>query len=61
VDDSLVQQVVEAVLDFLAEFRSQHPAFAGVGASTMISASISLPLHPGAEAAYRARGLITEE
>ena len=61
VDDDLVQQVTEAVLDSLAELRSQHPALAGVGAGTMISAGIAPPLHPGAEAAYRARGLLTAE
>jgi TRAP transporter TAXI family solute receptor len=61
VDDSLVRQVTEAILDSMAEFTGQHPVLAGVGAGTMISAGISLPLHPGAEAAYRARGLITEE
>jgi TRAP transporter TAXI family solute receptor len=61
VDDGLVRQVTEAILDSMAEFSSQHPVLAGVGAGTMISAGISLPLHPGAEAAYRARGLIAAE
>ena len=61
VDDGLVRQVTEAILDSMAEFTGQHPVLAGVGARTMISAGISLPLHPGAEAAYRARGLLTTE
>lgn len=61
VDDSLVQQVTEAVLDSLADLKSLHPALAGIGAGTMISAGISLPLHPGAEAAYRAKGLLAAE
>jgi TRAP transporter TAXI family solute receptor len=61
VDDSLVRQVTEAILDSMAEFTGQHPVLAGVGAGTMMSAGISLPLHPGAEAAYRARGLLSAE
>lgn len=61
VDDGLVRRVTEAILDSMAEFTGQHPVLAGVGAGTMISAGISLPLHPGAEAAYRARGLLAVE
>jgi len=63
VEDGLVQQVTEAILDSMAEFTGQHPVLAGVGAGggTMISAGISLPLHPGAEAAYLAKGLFTAE
>jgi TRAP transporter TAXI family solute receptor len=61
IDDGLVRQVTGAILDSMAEFTGQHPVLAGVGAGTMISAGISLPLHPGAEAAYRARGLIVAE
>lgn len=63
VDDGLVQQLTEAVLDSMPEFTGQHPVLAEVGADakTMISAGISLPLHPGAETAYRARGLLAAE
>jgi TRAP transporter TAXI family solute receptor len=63
VDDGLVRQLTEAVLDSMPEFTGQHPVFADVGAAdgTMVSAGISLPLHPGAEAAYRARGLLPAE
>lgn len=63
VDDGLVRQLTEAVLDSMAEFTGQHPVLAEVGGAegTMVSAGISLPLHPGAEAAYRARGLLPAE
>ncbi len=63
VDDGLVRQLTEAVLDSMAEFTGQHPVLAELraGGGTMISAGISLPLHPGAEAAYRARGLLAAE
>lgn len=61
VEDSLVKQVTEAVLDSMAEFTGQHPALTGIGTETMISAGIALPLHPGAEAAYRVRGLLPAE
>ena len=61
VDDGLVRRVTEAILDSMVEFKGQHPVLASIGAGTMISAGISLPLHPGAEAAYRARGLLAAE
>ena len=61
VEDGLVRQVTGAMLDSMAEFTGQHPALAGVGARTMITAGIALPLHAGAEAAYRARGLLSAE
>jgi len=63
VDDDLVAKVTGAVLDSLATFKSQHPVLAHVGADpkTMMTAGISLPLHAGAEAAYRARGLLAKE
>jgi TRAP transporter TAXI family solute receptor len=63
VDDGLVRQLTGAVLDSMAEFTGQHPVLADVGSAdgTMASAGISLPLHPGAEAAYRARGLLPAE
>jgi TRAP transporter TAXI family solute receptor len=63
VDDGLVRQVTGAILDSMAKFSGQHPVLATVGAGggTMISAGISLPLHPGAEAAYRARGMLPTE
>jgi TRAP transporter TAXI family solute receptor len=54
----LVRQVTEAVLNSMPEFTSQHPALQGISVKTMTSAGIALPLHPGAEEAYRAKGLI---
>lgn len=61
VDDSLVRQVTEAILDSMAEFTGQHPVLAGVGTTTMTSAGIAVPIHSGAESAYRIRGLLPAE
>ncbi|MDH5410311.1 MAG: TAXI family TRAP transporter solute-binding subunit [Alphaproteobacteria bacterium] len=61
VEDSLVEQVTGAVLDAMIEFTGQHPALASITTDSMTSASIALPLHPGAKAAFRARGLLPAE
>lgn len=61
VDDGLVERVTSAILDSMAGFTRQHPVLAGIDAGSMISAGIALPLHPGAEAAYRAKGLLSAE
>lgn len=61
VDEALVRQVTEAILDSMAEFTRQHPALSGIGAHDMVGAGIAVPLHSGAEAAYREKGLLAEE
>ena len=61
VEDALVRQVTEAILNSMAAFTGQHPVLSGVQARDMTSAGIALPLHPGAEAAYRDKGLLAPE
>jgi TRAP transporter TAXI family solute receptor len=60
-EDAMVREVTEAMLGSMAEFIRQHPVLTGIGAHDMITAGIAVPLHSGAEAAYRARGLLTAE
>ncbi len=50
--------VAKAVMDNIEDFRNLHPAFANLQPEQMVSASLSAPLHAGAERAYRELGLI---
>ncbi|MEQ8709566.1 MAG: TAXI family TRAP transporter solute-binding subunit [Rhodospirillales bacterium] len=58
VDEKVAYVVAKAVLSNLDDFRKLHPAFANLKAEEMISASLSAPLHAGAEKAYKELGLI---
>lgn len=53
-----VYQLVKAVFENLETFKKRHPAFATLNKQEMISAGLSVPLHPGAEKYYREVGLI---
>lgn len=61
VDEALVRAVTESILNAIADFTGQHPALEGISAESMTSAGIALPLHAGAQAAYRANGLLAGE
>lgn len=61
VEDALVRDVTEAILGSMADFTRQHPALSDLVAKDMIDAGIAVPLHAGAEAAYRAKGLLSSE
>lgn len=58
VEEELVQAVVKAVLDGLPTLTDQHPALARLDPKTMATAGIALPLHTGAERAFKASGLL---
>ncbi|SDG72725.1 TAXI family TRAP transporter solute-binding subunit [Roseospirillum parvum] len=58
VPDDVVYTVVKAVFENLEDFKKLHPAFAVLTAEEMATASLSAPLHPGAERYYREAGLI---
>lgn len=54
----MIYEVVKAVFESFDEFKSLHPAFAVLQKEEMVSASLSAPLHEGAERYYREAGLI---
>ncbi|MGI1661606.1 TAXI family TRAP transporter solute-binding subunit [Palleronia sp. KMU-117] len=56
--DEIVALVVNSVLDELDQFRALHPAFARLDARIMATEGLTIPLHPSAERALRAAGLI---
>ncbi|MEQ9185151.1 MAG: TAXI family TRAP transporter solute-binding subunit [Thalassobaculaceae bacterium] len=58
VADNVAYIVAKAVLSNLDDFRNLHPAFANLKAEEMIKDSLSAPLHPGAEKAYKELGLM---
>lgn len=58
VADEVAYIVAKAVLSNLDDFRKLHPAFANLKAEEMITDSLSAPLHPGAEKAYKELGLM---
>ncbi len=58
VADDVAYVVAKAVLGDLDGFRKLHPAFNNLKAEEMIRDSLSAPLHPGAEKAYKELGLM---
>lgn len=58
VPEDVVYQVVKAVFENFDDFTKLHPAFANLTKEEMVGASLSAPLHPGAEKYYREVGLI---
>ncbi|PWG62469.1 TAXI family TRAP transporter solute-binding subunit [Spiribacter halobius] len=50
--------VVKSVFENFDQFKSLHPAFAVLEKEEMVSASLSAPLHEGAERYYREAGLL---
>ncbi|MBF0255041.1 MAG: TAXI family TRAP transporter solute-binding subunit [Gammaproteobacteria bacterium] len=51
-------QVVKAVFENLDDFRKLHPAFANLDPKSMVSESLSAPLHEGALRYYKEAGLL---
>lgn len=58
VPEDMVYVVAKAVMANIEDFRNLHPAFAELDPATMATDSLSAPLHPGAERAYKELGLI---
>ncbi len=56
VPDEVVYTVVKAVFDNFEQFKSLHPAFSNLDEETMISDSLSAPVHEGARKYYEERG-----
>jgi len=56
-DEATVQVVVRTVLDNLDLFRRQHPALEDLTAQGMAAVPV-LPLHPGAQEAFRRAGVL---
>lgn len=56
--DNMVHEVVKAVFENFSDFKKLHPAFAGLDKTEMVRASLSAPLHPGAEKFFREAGLL---
>jgi len=58
VPENVIYEVVKAVFENFDDFRKLHPAFKNLKKSEMVSASLSAPLHKGAEKYYKEAGLI---
>ncbi len=58
VSEDAVYTLVKAVFDDFEDFKQLHPAFANLTPEEMVSESISVPLHPGAEKYYKEQGWI---
>ncbi|MBB4287773.1 TAXI family TRAP transporter solute-binding subunit [Roseospira goensis] len=58
VSEEVVYQLVKAVFENFEDFKKLHPAFANLEKEQMVSASLSAPLHAGAEKYYKEVGLI---
>lgn len=60
VPDEVVGAVVSSALDDIETLRSLDPVLAGLEPADMASGGLVAPLHPAAEALYRARDLVPE-
>ena len=58
VADAVVHAIAKAVLGHLDEFGALAPTMVGMTPAEMIHDSLTAPLHPGAERAYRELGLM---
>jgi uncharacterized protein len=58
VSESVVYDLVKAVLDGFGDFKTLHPALLHLQADEMPRESISIPLHKGAERYYREADLL---
>lgn len=57
VPEEIVYQFTKAMMKNLARLKAQQPSLAGLNPEDMARQSLSAPLHPGAERAYRELGL----
>jgi hypothetical protein len=55
---NLVYEVVRAVFENIADFRTLHPAFRNLDPKLMIKNGLSAPLHKGAIKYYKEKGLM---
>ncbi len=58
VPENVIYEVVKAVFENFDDFKKLHPAFSNLKKTEMVSASLSAPLHAGAEKYYKEVGLI---
>ncbi|EJE8580269.1 TAXI family TRAP transporter solute-binding subunit [Vibrio vulnificus] len=58
VSDDVAYNVAKAVFENFDTFKRLHPAFATLKKEDMVSAGISIPLHPGAMKYYKEVGLL---
>ncbi|EOB3674878.1 TAXI family TRAP transporter solute-binding subunit [Vibrio vulnificus] len=58
VSDDVAYNVAKAVFENFDTFKRLHPAFATLKKGDMVSAGISIPLHPGAVKYYKEVGLL---
>ncbi|ENH7393737.1 TAXI family TRAP transporter solute-binding subunit [Vibrio vulnificus] len=58
VSDDVAYNVAKAVFENFDTFKRLHPAFATLKKEDMVSAGISIPLHPGAVKYYKEVGLL---
>jgi TRAP transporter TAXI family solute receptor len=58
VSDEVAYQVAKAVFENFDTFKRLHPAFANLKKESMVSAGLSIPLHPGAVKYYKEVGLL---
>ncbi|HAS6305327.1 TPA: TAXI family TRAP transporter solute-binding subunit [Vibrio vulnificus] len=58
VSDDVAYNVAKAVVENFDTFKRLHPAFATLKKEDMVSAGISIPLHPGAVKYYKEVGLL---
>jgi len=56
--DDTLYQVVKGVFENFDDFKKLHPAFEALSKEEMVQASLSAPLHPGAEKYYKEAGLL---
>ena len=57
VADQTVYEVVRAVFENIADFRTLHPAFRNLDPKTMVTDGLSAPIHSGAMKYYKEKGL----
>lgn len=58
VSDNVAYNVAKAVFENFETFKRLHPAFANLKKEDMVSAGLSIPLHPGAVKYYKEVGLL---
>jgi TRAP transporter TAXI family solute receptor len=58
VGEDVVHLLTSRLLEAFDEVRTFHPTLAGIEPEALASTALAAPLHPGAERAYRERGLL---
>ena len=55
-DPAVIEALLSAVFDDFEGFKAKHPAYAVAKPAMMVKDGLSAPLHPAAEAFYKAKG-----